>query len=297
MPILKGQILSVTATVQEVSFADNTISYSLVNDGASTVYFRSILPGTTFQGDDTALKALDAALLKSGESVAIKAGRTVVVVCATGQTATVRVLPGEVTVGATLIGANVDVGDVGLVNIAGTDINPATSDLQTTGNALLTTIDGDTGNIATAVQKATTQTTSTIYDGGGAGNDLVKYTTNATLIAAVGGMTVINTSGYNTLVVYLANSVTAQTGKLLVTEYSAATPTVATLTKQIPATIPTEDTATVDRVIFGLATGVEIYSHSSIAIAVRPGSYILLSLDADLAGGLWYARYELHGSV
>lgn len=44
--------------------------------------------------------------------------------------------------------------NVGLLNAAEAEINPATSDLQTTGNAILTTIDADTSALAAAASGA-----------------------------------------------------------------------------------------------------------------------------------------------
>lgn len=57
--------------------------------------------------------------------------------------------------------AGVDIGDINLLNIAGSKVNPATSDLQTTGNGILTTMDADTGAIKT--------NTDTLVTAGGGG--------------------------------------------------------------------------------------------------------------------------------
>lgn len=143
---------------------------------------------------------------------------------------------------------------------------------------------------------------SVLYDGAGSdgvnNDDLVEYATAALLIAGLSGMTVIDADGKNALDIYLANSVAAQNGTILVSEYSAGTPTVATQIRSTEISVPVIDNAsTVDRNMFGLATGTEYPAKAPIRVSVTPGSFILLSLAADLAGGIWYARYQLHGSV
>ena len=146
--------------------------------------------------------------------------------------------------------------------------------------------------------KAAADAASVIYDGGGTGNDLVEYATGALLIAALAGMDVIDCDGKNAIDIQLGNSVAAQSCTLLVSEYSAAAPTVATQIRATEIEVGVADCAsTVDRVIFGLATGTEIPVKVPIRLAVTPGSFVLISLADDLAGGLWYARYQLHGSV
>ncbi len=74
---------------------------------------------------------------------------------------------GELLVKANLEVAvdNIDIGAVNLMNAADTLINPATSDLQTAGNAILTTMDTDTGNIAGGV--GTVADTKADVDGNG----------------------------------------------------------------------------------------------------------------------------------
>jgi hypothetical protein len=150
--------------------------------------------------------------------------------------------------------------------------------------------------------KSTSDVTSNLYDGAGSdgvnNDDLVEYATAALLIAGLSGMTVIDCDGKNALDIYLGNSVAAQSGTILVSEYSAATPTVATQIRSTEISIPTTDNAsTVDRNMFGLVTGTEYPTKAPIRVAVTPGAYVLISLAADLAGGVWYARYQLHGSV
>ncbi len=145
--------------------------------------------------------------------------------------------------------------------------------------------------------KSTADVGSFMYDGGPA-DSLVEYATDALLIAASTGMTKIDCDGRNAIDIYLGNTVAAQSGTILVSEYSAATPTVATRIRGTEISIPTTDNAsTVDRVIFGLVTGTEIPTKAPIRVAVTPGSLVLISLADDLAGGAWYARYQLHGSV
>lgn len=57
---------------------------------------------------------------------------------------------GRLRVNAGLEVDNVEIGAVNIQNAADTEINPATEEKQDDGNALLTTIDADTGNIATS---------------------------------------------------------------------------------------------------------------------------------------------------
>lgn len=132
---------------------------------------------------------------------------------------------------------------------------------------------------------------SVLYNGGGASKALQTKATAALLVAS--GAEVIDCAGKNTLEVQLINSTAAQSCTLLVAEFSAATPTVATQIRALEIAVPTgEQTATMDRAAFGLATGTEYAPKTPIPIRVTPGCYVMLAVAVSL-GGVWYARYTL----
>ena len=93
---LRGASLSVTATAQDVEFADAKCPHTLANAGTDSVFFRSKYKNTTtFAGTPTELRALYGAEIASGEVLALPAMcGEIEIVCATGLTATVRVVPG-----------------------------------------------------------------------------------------------------------------------------------------------------------------------------------------------------------
>jgi len=127
-----------------------------------------------------------------------------------------------------------------------------------------------------------------VYDGGGASSALQVDATAADLVA--GGAEVLHRAGSDVLDVWLMNTTAGQGGTLVVAEFSAATPTVATMIRSTEVTIPAaEQTGTVDQAAFGLTTGTEKNAKDPLRVAVTPGSYILIALAAA-DGGTFYAR-------
>lgn len=97
MASIEGQNLAVNATVQIVSVNNRMTSQTVANDGATSVYLRSRI-ASTFAGDDAALKALKAVVLKAGERLILDPPvPDFFLACATGQTSTVRILPGSLS--------------------------------------------------------------------------------------------------------------------------------------------------------------------------------------------------------
>lgn len=145
-----------------------------------------------------------------------------------------------------------------------------------------------------AVEKATMDTTSTLYDGGGASNALQLEANSAAVVA--GGAAVIDCGGANTIDIQVVNAAATESLTLLLTEYSASTPTVITQIRQIEVAIPTTDLAVeVDLQMVGLSTATG-YAKAPVRATVIPGAYLMISIGAESAAGAKYARYSLHGS-
>jgi len=95
MPTLKGQEISVDATGSTIIFGDAAIPHTLVNDDVTnSVFFRAVSQPGTFTGNAATLKAAYGSELKPGERATVDSSRSVQVVCVTGKTATLRVVPG-----------------------------------------------------------------------------------------------------------------------------------------------------------------------------------------------------------
>ncbi len=137
--------------------------------------------------------------------------------------------------------------------------------------------------------------TSVLYDGGGTANALQLEADSAAVVA--GGAAVIDTDGSNAIDIQLVHAASDESSTLLVTEYSAGTPTVATQIRQTEVTISATDLlAEVDLQMVGLTTATG-YARDPIQVAVTAGSYVMISLAAESAAGAKYARYELLGRV
>ncbi len=153
--ILKApDTISVTATPQAVTLPETDCWYSIRNSGSGSVYYIAIdisdYTAATYTSKTAAqLRTAGCGMISSGASTSFQTDMpTIYLVCANGVTATANIEPGIMA----SAGGGSTSGNVGLLNVATDQVNPATSDLQTTGNAILTTMDADTGNIATAVQ-------------------------------------------------------------------------------------------------------------------------------------------------
>lgn len=129
---LEGQELAVTATHQDVNIPESLRHYTLVNDGTASIFFRQKDDGKTFEGTPSELKALFGCEIKAGNGILLDPPVTrFELVCATGLTATTRLMPGRlVTQYNTTVNADVDIGSVNLLNKADEEIDPATEGLQ-----------------------------------------------------------------------------------------------------------------------------------------------------------------------
>lgn len=94
-----GQTVSVTATVQNVTgFGDPLRRHTIINDDSTNpVYFRyKSVVNDTFQGTDAQLRGKGGVELLAGEWLTLDPPlHKLEMVCATGETATVRILPGQ----------------------------------------------------------------------------------------------------------------------------------------------------------------------------------------------------------
>jgi len=189
------------------------------------------------------------ARLKAGELVHVEGG-TWEVCCATGLTATLRVVPGR----------------------------------------LMQTGDVDLAGMAEDIANLTADVTSTLYDGGGTANALQDTIATSTLPT---GAAVIDCDGSNAIDIEMFNATAAEAFTLMVSEYSASTPTIATLIRQTPVPFTAADQdRTVDRACVSLTTGTEIYAKPPVRVAVTPGAYVQLSIVENITGAN-YARYQL----
>ena len=183
-----------------------------------------------------------------------------------------------------------NLGNVGLVNAAETEINPATEDKQ--------------DDIKTALQLLTNpleSSTSTLYVGNGTtGNELQDNQAACALLATADHVAaVISVGANNILEVFVQNASNDTTDAALtlsVREYSAATPTLATMIRAIAVSTGAMQTQTVDRSNVGLTTGTVHYPKTPIRLAVTPNTYITLAIIENITG-LAYCRYQLKSAL
>lgn len=255
-----GREYGIDSTVQTIHIPAGVehAGQTLINDGTSDIFWREIDPA---------------------------------LIGATGAAATLvatplffsRLMPGEST----------HLAGIDIYAICDTNLQES-STLRVAPGRLSQNSDVDLAAMATDLAKATADAASTLYDGGDTANALRDTIATSALPA---GAAVIDCDGVNAIDISLFGATATEAATLIVAEYSAATPTIATLTRQTPIPYPTADQdRTVDRACVGLATGVEIYAKSPVRVAVRPGSYVQLSIVQNLTGP-HYARYQLHGSV
>lgn len=132
-------------------------------------------------------------------------------------------------------------------------------------------------------------TPNAVYDGGGTDNALQVFTTTALMIAGA-DPEVIDIGVHNELDIWLMNTTASQSCTLVVAEFSAATPTAATLTRVTEVAVGTGDqTFTSDQVAWGLTTGTEKAAKAPVQVRVTPGRYAVVFCSAAL-GGTFYAR-------
>lgn len=101
-----GQEVAITASEGEVTVGNRSGGFSFVNSSAKDIFFRGKDKSSTFEGTAAELvaAALGGARLRPGEVTKRLKGETYQVVCATGETATLRVVPGEFTVSPAEVG-------------------------------------------------------------------------------------------------------------------------------------------------------------------------------------------------
>ena len=132
---------------------------------------------------------------------------------------------------------------------------------------------------------------STLYNGGGTNNALQVDTDTTGIVA--GGAAVIDCQNAHFIEIWLQNATAVQNATLCVSEYSAATPTIATAIKATEYSVPDADLATAfDSASVGLTTGTVHYAKAPITVAVTPSCWAMISLQAA-EGGTFYARYIL----
>ena len=166
------------------------------------------------------------------------------------------------------------------------------SDLETlitATNVLLTA-----GTLALDIIKAPfADVVSVLYDGGGASNILQVEADTAAVVA--GGAAVIDIGNRNVLDIQLVNDTAVQSCKLWITEFSAAAVSVINQTRQQEITVGiTDHGGNPDLQMVGEATAVG-YAKAPIPVDVTPNHYAVISMESDLAGGQWWARYGIRG--
>ena len=134
---------------------------------------------------------------------------------------------------------------------------------------------------------------SVLYDGGGASNILQVEADTAAVVA--GGAAVIDIGNRNVLDIQLVNDTAVQSCKLWITEFSAAAVSVINQTRQQEITVGiTDHGGNPDLQMVGEATAVG-YAKAPIPVDVTPNHYAVISMESDLAGGQWWARYGIRG--
>lgn len=130
MARLKGQTLTVSATVAVVAFGDPLRHYTLVNDGSYTAFYRyKPNESTALTGTEAEIRALETGELKSGEAVVLEPPVPAIEIIRgsdAGGNTSVRVLPGIMVDNTTIaLEGDLDIGNIHLLDIAGSKINPA----------------------------------------------------------------------------------------------------------------------------------------------------------------------------
>jgi len=152
--------------------------------------------------------------------------------------------------------------------------------------------------IKTAVEKPTASSTSVLYTGNGTtGNELQDNQAACALLETADHVAaVISVGANNILEAFVTNATAAETITVSVREYSAATPTLATMIRAIPVSLGSDQAQTVDRSCVGLGAGTVHYAKTPVRIAVTPNSYITLAIIENITG-LAYCRYQLKGAL
>ena len=172
-----------------------------------------------------------------------------------------------------------NIGDVGVLNSSEVPIDPAT-----------TATDTNTG-------KATAAPTEDKYGGTTSSSYAVQLkTTVADAVAS--GAVVLNAAGFNALDIQPVSSASATTATYAVWEFSAATPTAATLKRVTNVPVTAEATASADLAMVGQAGGAGTgFLATWFSVRIQPSSYVMVTLAARSSTDARYCRYALRGSV
>jgi hypothetical protein len=136
---------------------------------------------------------------------------------------------------------------------------------------------------------------STLYDGGGTNEALMKDTTIANVIAGIIDG-VVDVDNISFIDIQLINAAAGESATLNVYEFSAETPTVASLIRTTQVVYPTTDlTVTGDLLMLGNAiTTATAYLKAARRVQLSQISRsVLIGIDAESATGAKYLRYEL----
>ena len=136
---------------------------------------------------------------------------------------------------------------------------------------------------------------SIIYDGGGTNEALMKDTTMTNVIAGIvdGAVNVANATFVD---IQLVNAAAGESATLNVYEFSAATPTVASLIRVRQVVFPTTDlTVTGDLLMLGnsLTTATAYLKAARRVPLLHTSRSMLVGIDAESATGAKYLRYEI----
>lgn len=148
MELLGQSNIAVSDSALRVALSVNQAN-TLINIGTSLVAYRHIENAATLAGaDEAALRAVGGGILLPSERVAIPAGLAWIdLACATGQNSTLRIEPGAVVPGVQLV-ADLDIGDVSVLNADGVKINPTAENRRIAGPTKIT-VDTESKTLAT----------------------------------------------------------------------------------------------------------------------------------------------------
>ena len=152
--------------------------------------------------------------------------------------------------------------------------------------------------IIAAIAKSVLSPTSVLYNGNGTTGDELQDTQAACALLATADHVaeVISVGENNVLELWVTDATAAEVITLSVREYSAVTPTLATLIQAVAVATGADQVQTVDRSCVGLATGTVHYAKQPVRVAVTPGSYITMAIIENITGAA-YCRYQLSGKL
>jgi len=136
---------------------------------------------------------------------------------------------------------------------------------------------------------------SRIYNGGGANNSLLDAVTGAAWIALDPRPEVIYTGDYENIAIWLMNETAASACTLALIEHTELVGTLATVNRVVEGNWNNVDqTATTDRLVWGLVAGTERAAKGIACISITPNVYLSIVVsDNSEADETWYMRYSL----